>query len=282
VTVSGEDGTFAEDSASELLQWEFHDLLFHAYSRRGLGYQREVGASFPLRGRLDPAPAVKTAVSGNSIALHVPETAKEPDGLSFEAVLGRRRTVREHGSVPISLVELGDFLYRSASVSQLVERNESAGVEYPTSSRPYPSAGGAYELEIYLSIGSCAGLDPGLFHYDPVLHCLRGVGTDNAAVAEMLRRAGIAGGITGEPHVLLTLSCRLLRLSWKYRSIAYALALKDAGVLIQSMYLVATAMGLAPCALGTGESDLFAAAVGIPAFAEPSIGEILIGGRLDR
>jgi hypothetical protein len=43
------------------------------------------------------------------------------------------------------------------------------------------------------------------------------------------------------------------------------------------MYLVATAMQLAPCALGTGNSSLFAEALGIEFFVESSVGEFVLG-----
>jgi hypothetical protein len=43
------------------------------------------------------------------------------------------------------------------------------------------------------------------------------------------------------------------------------------------MYLVATAMGLAPCALGGGDSDLFAQASGLDYLAESAVGEFILG-----
>ena len=64
---------------------------------------------------------------------------------------------------------------------------------------------------------------------------------------------------------------------WKYESIAYALTLKHVGVLYQTMYLAATAMGLAPCAIGGGDADLFAQATGTDYYAETSVGEFLLG-----
>ena len=80
-------------------------------------------------------------------------------------------------------------------------------------------------------------------------------------------------------QVLLIVSARLPRLSWKYASIAYALVLKHVGVVLHSMYLAATAMGLAPCALGAGDSDLFARAAGTDYYAETSVGEFVLGSR---
>ena len=60
---------------------------------------------------------------------------------------------------------------------------------------------------------------------------------------------------------------------------AYAVTLKNAGALYQQMYLVATAMNLAPCGLGGGDSDLFAEAAGLDYYAETSVGEFLLSSR---
>ncbi|MEU5367228.1 hypothetical protein ABZ354_27800 [Streptomyces sp. NPDC005925] len=43
------------------------------------------------------------------------------------------------------------------------------------------------------------------------------------------------------------------------------------------MYSVATAMGLAPCALGSGDIDLFARATGCDPVEESSVGEFSLG-----
>jgi SagB-type dehydrogenase family enzyme len=97
-------------------------------------------------------------------------------------------------------------------------------------------------------------------------------------VAQLVRHAGIAAGIAGETvQVLLIFAARFQRVAWKYETLAYALILKDIGVLMQSMYLAATAMGLAPCAVGLGNSDLFAQAAGVDYYAETSVGEFLLG-----
>ena len=60
---------------------------------------------------------------------------------------------------------------------------------------------------------------------------------------------------------------------------AYNVMLKNVGVLYQTMYLVATAMDLAPCALGGGDSDLFTRAAGLDYYAETSVGEFLLGSK---
>ena len=59
--------------------------------------------------------------------------------------------------------------------------------------------------------------------------------------------------------------------------LAYALILKDAGSIYQQLYLVATALGLAPCGLSFGSSELFEQASGMPRNVECSVGEFMIG-----
>jgi SagB-type dehydrogenase family enzyme len=131
---------------------------------------------------------------------------------------------------------------------------------------------------LYAAVNACANLEPGLYHYDPARHRLTRLCGRTAEVAFLLRDAA---GSTGTPEdnlqVLLILAARFGRLAWKYESLAYALTLKHVGVLFQTMYLAATAMGLAPCAVGGGDADLFARAAGTDYRAETSVGEFLLG-----
>ena len=56
---------------------------------------------------------------------------------------------------------------------------------------------------------------------------------------------------------------------------ACATVLKNAGALYQQI-LVATAMNLAACGLGNGDSDAFAEAAGLDYYAETSVGEFIL------
>src|SRR5262249_23157518 len=79
------------------------------------------------------------------------------------------------------------------------------------------------------------------------------------------------------PQVLVIIAARFPRVSWKYSSISYAIILKDVGALLQTMYLVATSMNLAACAIGGGDSDLFARVAGTEYYVEGSVGELILG-----
>jgi len=62
-------------------------------------------------------------------------------------------------------------------------------------------------------------------------------------------------------------------------AVAYSVILKDVGVLQQTMYMAATAMGVAPCGVGFGNADLFAQVIGSDYYTETSVGEFLLGSR---
>jgi oxazoline/thiazoline dehydrogenase len=192
-------------------------------------------------------------------------------------VIEQRVSLREYGDAPITTTQVGEFLYRTARARSVTEPGFANDKPYAVSSRPYPGGGGAYELEVYLTVTACEGIATGFYHYEPREHQLSRISAPSAGTDALLRSACVAAGISHPPQILITVTARFQRMSWKYESIAYAAILKDVGVLYQTMYLVATAMRLAPCALGSGNSDAFAAAADLRYLEESSVGEFMLG-----
>jgi SagB-type dehydrogenase family enzyme len=186
-----------------------------------------------------------------------------------------RASVRSHDdSAPMTAAELGELLFRCGRSRRSFQRD---GLEY--TSRPYPSGGSLYELELYPVVGRVAGLDRGLYHYEPDEHRLRLVRGPGPHVDRLLRAATGAAQLPGPPQLLLVVSARFGRLMYSYEEIPYSLILKHVGVLYQSLYLVATAMRLAPCGLGAGDCAAFGEATGRDFVVESSVGEFLLGSR---
>jgi oxazoline/thiazoline dehydrogenase len=261
--------------------WEFHDLLFHARSRRGR-CDAPSGATYRLAGRMALPAAVKPKPAGELHPLYRPDLQQlELKDPPLSRVMGQRRSIREYGARPISARQLGEFLYRVARIQDehdVVIETPRGPMPMTFATRPYPSGGALYELEFYAAIAACDGLDPGLCYYEPRDHGLIRVGQNSAELSGLLRDAADSAGMPdGSVQVLLILTARVPRISWKYASIAYALLLKHVGVVYESMYLSAAAMGLAPCALGCGDSDAFARAAGADYYDETSVGEFLLG-----
>jgi|JI91814BRNA_FD_contig_31_6727699_length_4299_multi_7_in_0_out_0_3 SagB-type dehydrogenase family enzyme len=258
-----------ESDAAKL--WEFHDLLFHWRSRLGRSDQA-YGGIYAFEGQIAPLPALKPAGAGAVIALPSAMTAPAPTAEGLQALMARRHSVRVHGQVAIDLTQLGHFLWRAARhIETLPTEHGELAV------RPYPAGGALHELEIYLVVDRCTGLDHGLYHYRPGEHALQRMDDVKPATSGLLEQASATLSHAGRPQVLLVITARFQRLQWKYRSVVYALVLKHVGVLYQSFYLIATDMGLAPCAIGGADSELFAEASGLDPLVESSVGEFALG-----
>ena len=264
--------TGEEDFAHQM--WAPHELWFHARSRAGR-HDLPYGGTYWAKEIADPPPVTRPPRGTVAIDLRRPDLAAlRRDDPTLTAVLEDRRSIREHDDdTPLSVDQLGEFLFRTARVRGVMRepRNE-------LSNRPYPSGGACYELEIYPVVRNVAGLAPGMYHYDPAGHTLETVpAADQAALMALSELARAASLMTSPPQVTLVFAARAGRVMWKYQSMAYALILKHVGVLYQVMYSVATAMGLAACGLGGGDSDAFAAAAGLGYLDETSVGEFILG-----
>ncbi len=264
-----------EEGDAVLTQWEFHDLLFHARTRIGR-HANAYGGTYPFIGKIPPLPACKPVQSNSSIPLYKPNLENLAlNDLPFSYVIENRKSIREHGENPITLSELGEFLFRVASVRSFSHHGERGDL----TQRPYPGGGAIYELELYTVIHKCHGIESGLYYYDPQFHNLSRLETDNKKIETILKDAKSSTAASHFPQILIVITSRFQRMSWKYRSMAYAATLKNTGVLMQTMYLVSTAMNLAPCAIGGGNACLFAEMIGASYLEESSIGEFMLGSR---
>lgn len=267
-----------EEATMSLAQWSLPDLYFHTRSRQGRqagGY----GATWPLQDRFPALPVVGPADEQVVPLPPVDLAAAAATDPSFTAVVERRQSLRlQDNDAPITIDQLAAFLYRSAGVRHGTA-SFSDGTPRPLGmSRPYPTGGALYELELYPVVNRCTGLGPGLYHYDPLRHQL-GLLVDglDPGLESMLQQTCAKTGMAERTQVLIVLSARFGKVMYKYEAIPYATILKNVGVLYQNMYLVATAMGLAPCAVGGGDSDAFAGAAGLDYYEETSVGEFLVG-----
>jgi SagB-type dehydrogenase family enzyme len=274
MVVVGEKGTFTEDSDPALLAWSPYDLLLHSRSRLGR-HDDPAGAVFTHAATMPPLPVVKPLPDGPRFPLHRPDPAA-PRDMRLTDAIELRSSVREFATTGPSTEQLGELLYRTARIRSRSEVTGAGDVRYTVSTRPYPSAGSLYELDLYLTIDRTDGLPRGIYHYDPVGHALTLINEHGVDIDELLDGAMVLTGST-RPPVLITMTARMGRLSWVYDSISYATTLKHVGVLQQTLYLTATSLGLAPCALAMGDDETATTALKLNWPAEVSVGEFAIG-----
>ena len=201
IGLESDQGTLEEDTDPDLAPREFHDVAFHSHTRRGLA-GRTVGASFPFLGKIPPTPALKPVSAGPLIRLAQPVVADlERRDPPLVTVMEQRRSLRRYGA-GLTIDQVGEFLFRVARVRAVVPQDPAAGLLYEVTNRTYPSGGAAYDLEVYLTAGRCAG--PRTRHL-PLrarrarpLGRLPGTGPDSGDAGQRPHR-GRAGGTTASP-----------------------------------------------------------------------------------
>lgn len=267
-----------EDHRFEPLSWSVPDLWFHrrsTLSERIVNWEH-FGPTGWARHRFPQPAARRTNYPGAPIGLFVPDlAAKRIQDPTLTAVVEDRVSTRTFDDArPVTVEQLAELLYRAART----RRTQPVGPGEELLSRPYPSAGGVYELELYPVVRNVAGLAPGMYHYDSFDHVLRPVAAaESPTVSRLVQPASATLAGAAEPQVLIMIAARCGRVMWTYEQIGYATVLKDVGVLLQTIYLAATAMGLGVCAQGFGDTAAFVAATGVDELQECSVGSVVVG-----
>jgi SagB-type dehydrogenase family enzyme len=260
--------------------------VFHTRSTGGR-HANPMGGVYRYAGAMAPKPAVRPRWPGKAIDLGAFSAGRPPSPLA--KLLRERHSTRTFDDQhPVALAELAQFLDGAARVlsvwtpppSQEGEEDShdfDTGPQAEIAPRPYPSAGSSYELELYLAVDKCEGLGRGFYHYDAGGHTLVPIDAGSDDLDALLGEAAFAMDAMAAPQVLITIAARFGRVSWKYSSIAYSLILKDTGVLLQTLYLTATEMGLGGCATGITNIDLFARMTGMDFHVESPVGQFAFG-----
>ncbi len=261
------------ENQSAPAHWQPHEAYFHYRSRMG-GHDYKYGGTFPGK-KLGISPPPLTPPTTNTL-IQLPASTQQGNGKDFFSVTDARRSIRTYADRKLELQELADFLHWSVRFRSVISED---GMDMGF--KPVASGGAIHEVEVYPCVRQVTGLEDGLYRYDAVNHALEKLAPPAQACQPLFDMAWVVNGQQGRPPVVITLAVNMERIAWKYESVAYALALKHVGVIYQQFYLVATALGLAPCALGGGDSHLFASISGIDPQQCPAIGEFILGPRAD-
>jgi SagB-type dehydrogenase family enzyme len=160
---------------------------------------------------------------------------------SLEAVLRRRRTVREFLGSPVSLNDLAAVVRGSWGMTGRLD----AGIFGELLAKTSPSAGARHPIECYILAWNVRGLAPGLYHYSVRRDGLERLGSGD--LRDQAVRSASGQAWVGNAAFLCILTAVADRVFWKYPSSdAYRLFLLDAGHLAQTFCLLATSIGLGP------------------------------------
>lgn len=209
-----------------------------------------------------PPPRFTARTSGQRIIL--PE-ALDLTKLGFVDVVRARRTARRFGQEPLSKDQLATVLHYTARVNGHLRTAED--VQYGNYYRCSPSGGARASTEVYLQVRTVDGVPSGNYRYLAEQHSLEYV----SALSEddRMQWALSGQGWFLQCSVLFVLTGDLRSTAWKYadrRSLRTVLL--DAGHLNHSLYLAATAAGLAVGTTAVQRDEDLEEEFGIPAASE--------------
>jgi SagB-type dehydrogenase family enzyme len=195
---------------------------------------------------------------------------------SFSDVLLERKTVRQFSREPLPLKELASLLYYTWGRTGYLKSK----ILGPLLKKTSPSHGARHPIEVYPIVLNVQGLNGGIYHYGVKDHCLQFLaeGEYGSRCIEYCQGQEWVGNAA----VLFIMTSVFARSMWKYENArTYRAVLVDAGHLSQTMYLVATWMGLGPFCTGMTRDTLIEKDLGPDGVTE-SVVFVTGVGRLSR
>jgi SagB-type dehydrogenase family enzyme len=203
-----------------------------------------------------------------------PSTAPEPEGDSIALpeslslcselgdVLERRASCRQFNGEPLALDSVATLLGASYGCGPAVSVE---GVSF--ASRPVPSAGAKYPLQLHLLARMVSGLPAGSYRFLPDERSLSrsGPGLEFDVLAEMFLRQPY---LSSAAAVLVIAGC-FAETTARYGDRGYRYVLLEAGHVAQNVVLTSAALGLGSLNLGGFFDDDLATALRLQAGALP-------------
>ena len=180
--------------------------------------------------------------------IYLPEPRLD-GGLSVEAALARRESVRHFTSQQLSLPALSQILW----AAQGITRNWGG--------RTTPSAGALYPLEIYIA------LRDGFFHYAPREHKLICISDNN--LIDPLAPVALGQQCISEAAAVVVIAAVYERIERKYGERGRRYAKIEAGHAAQNILLQAVSQGIGAVPVGAFHDEEAAKVLSLPHDHEP-------------
>jgi SagB-type dehydrogenase family enzyme len=170
--------------------------------------------------------------------------APAPATATLAESVSRRRSHLRFAGGSVSLAALSTLLQTGYGVTGRIGLDSGHDQCFRTA----PSAGALYPLEVYVESFAIDGLQPGLYHYDPLAHGLE-------RVLEGDRRDALAATLPMPEPVqtcaaAFVITAMMWRSRFKYGLRGYRFALLEAGHVAQNLLLAAQALGLGSVPVG--------------------------------
>jgi SagB-type dehydrogenase family enzyme len=191
-----------------------------------------------------------------------------PLSMPLGTVLARRRSTRTFAARAISRAQLATLLRAGYGVTGVL-----AAISGEQPVRSAPSGGALYPLELSVAARRVEGLEPRLYHFDPLDDVLEIVTEELPPVASTTPFAAAAGTAS----VVIVISAVFWRSRFKYGLRGYRFALLEAGHVAQNVLLAATGLGLAAVPLGGFYDRRIDELIGVNGVDESTVYVICVG-----
>ena len=204
-----------------------------------------VGEAASLRPETDVRPPAHSLAALTTEDARIPlrATIHGAPVMPLRDVLDRRRSRRRLG--PLSLDDLSPLLFRAGRTRVVVDVEGVGELE----SRPYPSAGARHPTELVVAAQRVDGLSSGWWWFEPFTCQLTPVRLEpdpNAALSTL----GTVACMDQTPAAAVFAVASFRRTLSRYPA-GSTLVWRDAGVVLATVHLAATELGLASCIVGT-------------------------------
>ncbi len=170
--------------------------------------------------------------------------------VSLEEAIRRRRSVRAYKDGSVTLNEAAQLLWAAQ------------GITGKDGLRAAPSAGATYPLETYLAVGDVAGLEPGLYHYEPETNSLSLV--KQGELQSELSAASLDQPCVRDAAIIIILTAIYERTTERYGDRGRMYVHMDVGHAAENVLLQATALGLGGVPVGAFRTRTVAQLLGLP------------------
>ena len=191
---------------------------------------------------------MKSLRNRTDTVIQLPEPASG-GGMSVEAALAKRESVRHFASLPLTTSQLSQILWAAQ------------GITRDWGGRTAPSAGALYPLELYLA------LRDGFFHYVPLNHQLLRV-SDHDFIDDL---AAVALGqqCIRESSAVVVIAAVYERIEQKYGRRGERYVKVEAGHAAQNILLQAVSQGIGAVPVGAFYDDDVRKVLSLPSDHEP-------------
>lgn len=174
----------------------------------------------------------------NSLLLPAPT---KPNGDLF-SLIQTRKSYRDFSRIPIDQSTLSDILYYSVGITHVSPKDKKILL------RAYPSAGAKLPLEVYPLVRYGTDIQPGLYHYQPLIHTLDIL--LSPVLDSEVNQIWMSQPWFRDAAAIMIFTAVYRRSTDKYGEVGLAFPFIEAGHAVQNIYLVAQALGMGCCAIG--------------------------------